>query len=327
MSCQQCYGNWETLSKLCFYKKQLIVLEDVADIIEAQMLIELEKDVSMALTFCHECHQMLSESFRLLDSTSDNANAQIYEQFFNNMIKHVDHFCYSTNTRKLLIHNNITNPHKNILKDIQSLSEIFADVRFTITPQSISGPGALVCTTMEPIILEGVNFGKFDIYYYLCPYIESIYCHALTPNIIYHSTHPHIKHHRLCAGSAYGIISFYKRGGHVLQYFETIYSILKTYRAEYSFERIELWQGIGCDSCQECGLQGYHFEDCQACRRKICHHCSKKCMNCYKRCCFICGVSCALCHDFICKECQKVCSQCGLIVCLGHYLENKKLCV
>jgi hypothetical protein len=317
MYCYECFRSGRRAKKSadCHYNKEISSFSDVVDIIDAIILYEQELYVKKVNVFFEElCGHEKEIEYEHMFNSGDT----IYDCIHTLLRKNSGLLGYRQNA--------ILCTHKLILRDIQYLADVYLNVRFSIDTKE--GPPALICTTPRNIILEGIDFGLFDMYYYLCPKMSDwTYCYAQTPNKYRDCTHPHVKEDILCVGRGRDALRYYKRYGYIAQYFNVIYSILKTYSPGNEHENLIKWTYP--HHCCDCEKRGMNFGECHCCHNKLCEDCQHECQYCHHVVCYHHSVYCYICEQYVCDACYDTggcCARCDAYVCHKHYNNKRKLC-
>jgi hypothetical protein len=186
-----------------------------------------------------------------------------------------------------------------------------------------------IFVTTEPIVLEGIDLGRFDIVLCLddlplldrrAPY-EVI---ARDPNPAAGSpsvTHPHVSDQQLCEGEANRPIRRALSSGRVCEFFMLVSSVLRQYNRESPYVALEEWEG---EPCTDCGYRATeeHIDRCEDCGAVVCTECVSTCSECEKDACFRCLAACEICDELICVGCTYRCEGCRAVVCPGCVTEG-----
>ena len=172
--------------------------------------------------------------------------------------------------------------------------------------------------TTEPIVLEDIYLGRFQIKLRLdrigSPHADDDFeVVALDPNPAGGNsevTHPHVSGGRLCQGDATGPIRLALEQGRLVDFFQLVHSVLRTYNPDSPFVRLDAWDGV---CCSECGANISREETsyCEACGDDYCHECSSCCQDCNDTRCVACLVGCRSCGESHCGSCLSACEGCG----------------
>jgi len=187
--------------------------------------------------------------------------------------------------------------------------------------------------TIESIVLEEVYLGRFQIKLRLdrigSPNADDDFdVVALDPNPAggdSEVTHPHVSGGRLCQGEATGPIRLALEQGRLMDFFQLVHSVLRTYNPESPFVRLDAWDGV---RCSECGANVSQEETsyCEACGDDYCHECSSYCRNCDQTHCVACLVECRGCGESFCGGCLSACEGCGTKGLCGSCLDSCQQC-
>ena len=166
--------------------------------------------------------------------------------------------------------------------------------------------------TTEPITLEGHYLGPFEIRLDLRRLTaESPYrVIALDPHPAASRegvTHPHVLDEVLCEGDGRTAIRQALAQGRLLDFFQLVVNLLRTYNRESPFVELALWNGEGCGDCGETVTAEYRYE-CQRCEDTVCGDCQTTCGDCEGSFCSNCISECANCHDAHCGRCLSSCA-------------------
>jgi len=202
-----------------------------------------------------------------------------------------------------------------LVEELAALEQEFGQVEFDEEPKAIT-------VTTEPITLEGVYLGPFEIQLSIMG-LGRIYDRkpyrivALDPNPAAadeNITHPHVSGEVLCEGDASAAIGAALEQGRLLDFFTLVQGVLNTYNQASPYVPLADWNGT---ACYDCG-QVVDREDlycCGSCENDVCEHCSTWCRECDETVCLSCIRQCAVCEDSFCRRCLRDCPQCGMSVC------------
>lgn len=211
-----------------------------------------------------------------------------------------------------------------IYQDLLALKEEFGDVQYDL-------PGRRLSVTTEPIELEGIYLGPFEIRLdWARPGCVEAACYrviAMEPHPAAsrsNVTHPHVMDEYLCEGDSRPAIRRAVAQGRLLDFFTLVASGVRTYNAESPFVELALWYG---GSCSDCGAAVDEDERyvCQRCSETICEGCETVCCDCGESYCSGCIAGCAACDDHCCGGCLRPCKECRASVC-PHCLEDDERC-
>jgi hypothetical protein len=170
----------------------------------------------------------------------------------------------------------------------------------------------MLAVTTEPITLEHVELGRFEIqlHWERLAHLEGNDCFeivALDPNPAQKNdsvTHPHVQSGSLCAGEAKRPLRAALAQGRLTDAFCLIRSVLRTYNAESPHVRLEDWAGEDCYDCgYSIGEDGSYY--CPVCGHDYCEECSTCCAVCDQSNCRDCLGPCAVCEESCCKGCLR----------------------
>jgi hypothetical protein len=211
---------------------------------------------------------------------------------------------------------------REIFKDLIALSDEFEGVR-------VDGANQTLSITTEPIVLEEIDLGPFEIRLHWDrigerrPY-EVV---ALEPNPAGESsetTHPHVKGEQLCEGDGRVSIDRALRSGRLLDFFQIVSRILDTYNSGSAYVSLSHWNGSPCADCGDVVCDNDQYT-CDRCGDRLCRECLSSCTRCDGICCHTCTNYCRSCEESICSGCQHDCGQCQRPVC-NSCLSETGLC-
>lgn len=213
---------------------------------------------------------------------------------------------------------NFTPTIRDIYQDLRSLSEEFEELDFDLSTPHLS-------VTTEPIILEGVYLGPFEIrlrcdYRHGVPSYRVIARDGHPAESRENVTHPHVMDEVLCEGDGRHAIRQALAQGRLFDFFSLVASVLRTYNPESPYVELALWQGR---SCSDCGAITDEDSNCQQCNSDICSDCETLCGGCEDGCCSECIDKCASCHEPYCQRCLTRCDQCQQRVCTACLPESE----
>ncbi|GJM26218.1 MAG: hypothetical protein DHS20C16_26330 [Phycisphaerae bacterium] len=209
-----------------------------------------------------------------------------------------------------------------ILAELREIEEEFGEVRYDKRSSVLSA-------TTEPITLEGLDLGRFEIRIDLAAIAadsdeNTLEVIALEPNpcalddLI---VHPHVNDGRVCLGDATEPSRKALREHRFADAFQIVAAVLRTYGSDSPYCAIESWNGRPCDDCGFIASEDSSFF-CEPCDKSFCDDCIGGCRDCGESMCLGCLSSCAICDDRICVDCQRFCDGCGELACAGC-LENE----
>ena len=179
---------------------------------------------------------------------------------------------------------------------------------------------AQVCVRTEPIELDSVALGRFEIRLdwreVRDPY-ESYRVVALDPNPAACDdavTHPHVRDERLCEGEGRTGIRRALAEGRLFDFFTIVDRLLHTYARGQAYVELDRWSGMRCSDCSSIVDDG-DCSSCDRCEEMICCDCTNSCPHCQQICCASCLDRCPHCEELTCPGCLEHCSQCQVCVC------------
>lgn len=212
---------------------------------------------------------------------------------------------------------------KEVYRDLLQADEEFGNLMYHTE-------GDLLTVTTEPIELDGVYLGPFEILLHIPALSEmqynSIYrIVALEPNPATSNdavTHPHVSDERLCAGDAEAAINAALSSGRICDFFQLVSSVLSNYNSDSPYVSLENWSGY---SCYECGYLASEDDSytCYGCDNGFCNECVSFCPICDDSFCRQCIELCPVCSNPACKYCMTICPECEEPLC-KHCDENNE---
>ncbi len=202
---------------------------------------------------------------------------------------------------------------RDIYRELVQAGEEFDGLRYCRN-------GNLLVVSTEPIELEGVFLGDFEIQLHVPSLTDmrnaNIYrIVALDPHPASSNdavTHPHVSDERLCAGDAWAAITAALAAGRICDFFMLVNSVLTYYNVGSPFVSLENWHGTACYQC------GYVTSDvywCDCCENDVCSECCSSCNRCGEATCTGCLESCPICDLAVCPSCMTTCPECGERLC------------
>ncbi|HKQ50411.1 MAG TPA: hypothetical protein VJZ71_20220 [Phycisphaerae bacterium] len=222
----------------------------------------------------------------------------------------------TTQCDQLLRRNESTAPTPRFVFDeLRQLHDEFDEIKF-------DAEHAMLSVTTEPITLEGIRLGRFEIRLELGGHSDAdpasfLRIVALEPNPASCDstvTHPHVRDERICLGEAAAPIQQALADGRVCDLFILVRSVLQTYNADSPFISLAKWDGRPCHDC------GYSMDDeesywCEGCEHDFCDQCVSCCRSCDQSYCKNCLRDCAICGNAHCEACLRRCRACEESVC------------
>ena len=205
--------------------------------------------------------------------------------------------------------------HRQVFSELRALEEELGAARYD------RDDCALTAIT-DPIVLEGVHLGRFEIRLLLDRLDEPdpqryLRIVALEPNPSVRNqdvTHPHVKQERPCVGDAGTSIEQALKTGRLCDLFMMVRSVLQTYNGESPFVELEHWEGRPCFECEQVVGPDDSF-CCERCEHDFCHDCIACCGDCSLSCCAGCIDRCGRCGESCCADCLTTCTRCGQLSC------------
>jgi hypothetical protein len=209
----------------------------------------------------------------------------------------------------------------NLYRDLLALQKEFGEVGYE--------GGSELWVTTEPIELEGIGLGRFQIRLnWRAVDVSAPYrVIALDPNPAASddtTTHPHVRHEHLCEGNGRTAIQSALQDWRLHDFFLVVNQILLTYSAGNAHVELADWGGAACRSC-DCSLDEDSRYHCEGCSCLLCANCAACCPGCGYDFCSDCISICARCDESSCQSCLTICSKCKAVVCSGCR-ETETLC-
>jgi hypothetical protein len=203
----------------------------------------------------------------------------------------------------------------DIYSDLLALEQEFEELECDLQAGEI-------CVTTEPIVLNGIELGPFQICLATNPQagFGSYRVVALEPNPSLANesvSHPHISDESLCEGDGHRAIQAALHEGRLLDFFTLVNQILATYSPGRAYVELDEWFGLTCSECGEycrddercyCDrceavLCGSCATCCDCCDQSYCRNCLTNCDDCGQSCCDHCGQPCTACRETFCSDC------------------------
>lgn len=217
-------------------------------------------------------------------------------------------------------------------RKIASPSELYLDlVALQEEPfeLEIDADAGELCVTTEPVVLEGLDLGRFQIRLKLerlqdeWPY--RVVALDPAPAAANSSvTHPHVNDEVLCEGDGSASVRKALAEGRLFDFFTMVDRLLHTYAPGRAHIELDQWQGMGCHDCG-CVVDEDDHCVCSRCDQVICPGCVGTCTNCDQSVCAGCSYSCQQCNEVACLRCLKTCAACQEQVC-PDCLNDQNLC-
>ena len=216
---------------------------------------------------------------------------------------------------------------KEIYQELLQTDEEFDELRYDHREQ-------MLCVSTEPIELEGVYLGSFEIQL-LIPRVSEMHYPsvyrivALEPHPAASNdavTHPHVSDEGLCAGDAGAAIQMALTNGRICDCFMLVRSVLTTYNENSPYVALADWDGTPCYDCgYVMASDDVHW--CPQCNCDFCSECTSSCARCDEWLCRGCLRECEVCGDCVCSSCMTDCPDCGRPLCETCLEENQCPCV
>lgn len=214
----------------------------------------------------------------------------------------------------------IAHPHEvtewHVLEDLLALMREFESVRY-------QGKTRKLVVTTEPVELEGVYLGPFDICLSLKQLSRSSRAGydvvAVDPSPARSAsdvTHPHVRNDGLCEGEAHVAIGRALVQGRLVDFFQLVAGVLRNYNDQSPYVPLSDWRHIRCQDCDDLfdPDEGYNCERCDA---ATCCRCYCTCSECDEVRCSDCSRDCDLCGQGTCEACVHHCEGCSRAICVS----------
>ncbi|MBL9083331.1 MAG: hypothetical protein JNK76_16065 [Planctomycetales bacterium] len=185
-----------------------------------------------------------------------------------------------------------------------------------------------IYVTTEPVTLEGVYLGPFEIRLNLVrldeqePYrIVAIEPHPAQTSS--ETTHPHVHYEKLCLGDGKAPVAAALAEGRLYDLFQLLRQILLTYGEGSAYVPLEAWHGTPCGEC-DATVDEDDLYLCRGCETSLCGDCVRVC-DCGAAHCHDCATSCSSCEETTCSRCLTACELCESEFC-ANCLTGEGLC-
>jgi len=215
---------------------------------------------------------------------------------------------------------------REIYQDLEQLEGEFGTLRY-------DRQGQLLVVGTDPIELEGVYLGEFEIQLHIPSLSElpqrGIYQvvaldpHPSTANAAV--THPHVSDERLCEGDAGAAIHAPLAAGRICDFFLLVRSVLTHYNPGSSYVSLDHWGGRACYDCG-CLVDEDELYCCASWENEFCSECASYCPRCDQATCQGCLASCPVCGEAVCPGCMTECPDCGSRLCQTCLEESQCPC-
>ena len=203
---------------------------------------------------------------------------------------------------------------RQVVEDLVQMEQEFG-------PWGFDAEESILSITTEPITLEGVYLGAFEIKLSLdqvgtqkWPPYTIVALDPQPPTGNEHITHPHVSDERLCEGDGSAPLKAALQEGRICDFFTLIHCVLTTYNPESPYVRLQHWNGESCSDCGSTMDEGSHYS-CENCDETFCDDCISYCRGCDLSMCHNCLKECPSCEERSCSHCLKTCSECGEACC------------
>ncbi|QDT22391.1 hypothetical protein [Gimesia chilikensis] len=213
---------------------------------------------------------------------------------------------------------------RTIYEDLLALEEEFGDYSIDLKNKTIS-------VVTEPIVLEGVYLGAFEIRLEFTdlnsdsPFHYQVFAQdpqsPITDDAV---THPHVQSDNVCEGDARMPIRRALEQGRLLDFFVLVSRLLRTYNPESPYVALSDWHSAECSDCADVVTTDEQTH-CTSCENRLCRQCANSCTDCSSSFCHDCATRCEICRDDCCESCLKECALCGSNCC-SNCLDNEERC-
>ena len=215
---------------------------------------------------------------------------------------------------------------KDIYQELIQSDEEFGELRYSSKDDVLS-------VTTEPIELEGVYLGEFEIQLHITRLggihsNEAYRIVALDPHPAAGNesvTHPHVSEERLCPGDGDASIQMALSSGRICDFLTMVRSILTTYNKSSPYIHLSEWDGRQCAECSA-WVNSDEVYYCHSCEVDLCDECAPCCSLCEETNCPGCLQTCSHCEEAVCRGCIKECPECGETLCSDCADEGKCSC-
>lgn len=211
-----------------------------------------------------------------------------------------------------------------IYEDLLALEEEFGEYSIDLKSKTIS-------VVTEPIVLEGVYLGAFEIRLELAdlnsdlPFHYQVFAQDPQPPITDDAvTHPHVQSDNVCEGDARVPIKRSLEQGRPLDFFVLVSRLLRTYNSESPYVSLNDWHSAECSECADV-VTTEEQTHCTNCENRLCRECANRCVDCDSSYCHDCVTRCEICRDDCCESYLKECALC-CSSCCSNCLDNEERC-
>jgi hypothetical protein len=212
---------------------------------------------------------------------------------------------------------------QDIYHDVLALHDEFEKVSWDHPQQTLSA-------TTEPIELEGVYLGEFEIRLDWGDLVDghpsnyrviAVDAHPASSNE--DVTHPHVHDEAVCEGDGRVPIRNALEQGRLLDFFMVVRNLLQTYNSGSPHVALSDWDGITCADCGSSTGDDERYT-CVKCESTNCDECHYSCSDCGDPYCAECIDRCEGCDDRYCRSCLKRCDKCRVLRCDGCLDEQER---
>ena len=209
----------------------------------------------------------------------------------------------------------------DIHDDLVALHEEFDEVSFDQRGRTIS-------VTTEPIKLEGVYLGSFEVRldWSDLPERHNYRVIAIDANPAATNdsvTHPHVDGEAVCEGEGRQPIRHALEQGRLFDFFVIVANLLRTYNSDSPYVSLSDWHGVECSDCGATVCDDERWT-CEKCETTVCRECYFNCSGCDGIFCNACVTRCEGCEENHCGGCMTQCSHCHKELCQGCLDDNER---
>ena len=216
---------------------------------------------------------------------------------------------------------------RDLVAELQAAEQEFGQINWCAKTGCVS-------VVTEPIELEGVELGEFEIMLEInrladldrdVPYhVVALDPHPAAGNASV--SHPHVSDERLCTGDASAAIHAALAAGRICDLFMLVRAVLTTYNPGSPYVRLEQWHGHACEDCGTVVAdEDTYF--CHECQNDFCGECASHCHRCEYTTCLGCLQMCSVCEEDVCSSCMTSCPECGRDLCVSCLEERQCPCL
>jgi len=212
---------------------------------------------------------------------------------------------------------------EEIYAELHSLADVFDNVKIDRRSRTIS-------VTTEPIELDNVYLGPFEIrLFWAAPGFDHGFYYRVVASDPQPAapdtdvTHPHVHFETLCEGDGAAAIRSALAQARLLDFFQIVTNLLRTYNSSSPYVALESWYGRDCSDCAALVEEGECWS-CDKCESCVCSECTSCCQNCSVSLCQECAARCEGCEESYCRGCLHACVDCHDDYCLECLLANER---